>query len=486
MSKWTAWTSSNTMMVVAAVAFAIAAVGAGLYINNRNAQKPGLALVVPATSKPVVEVTTGKPDNEASPSDKSEISPSIDEVRFEADGLTILAGRASPGSKVSIFIDGVENISVTVDNEGNFAAIMSIQPKTNAQVLTIVQTLGDEVVVSLDEIILAPISSPVALVESVAEQDANEEDIAISSDVVDNTTEVKEPEDYTTTSSNVVDSLAVINELSEDKTTFTEQPTTTVTNDKPALSTKSPESVSSLSMQVEVEPEIVKILPDDKDADKPPVAEAASGAGAVLSEDVARNEVQMLNTGTLRISEPVIDTSVEQQSVVVLKSTKNGVEMMGPSLGGLEDIAIDTIGYSNNGDVQLTGRAQSDSDVVRVYINNQPIIEMAVDSKGRWRGNLPSIDTGVYTLRVDEIDGSGGLVSSVETPFKREDPEVLAEVKTSSGSGTHTVQTGHTLWAIARERYGEGILYVQIHEANKHLIGHPDLIYPGQVFAVPD
>ena len=74
----------------------------------------------------------------------------------------------------------------------------------------------------------------------------------------------------------------------------------------------------------------------------------------------------MLNTGTLRISEPVIDTSVEQQSVVVLKSTKNGVEMMGPSLGGLEDIAIDTIGYSNNGDVQLTGRAQSDSDVVRV------------------------------------------------------------------------------------------------------------------------
>jgi len=230
----------------------------------------------------------------------------------------------------------------------------------------------------------------------------------------------------------------------------------------------------------------VKILPDDKDADKPPVAEAASGAGAVLSEDVARNEVQMLNTGALPISEPVIDTPVEQQSVVVLKSTKNGVEMMGPSLGGLEDIAIDTIGYSNNGDVQLTGRAQSDSDVVRVYINNQPIIEMAVDSKGRWRGNLPSIDTGVYTLRVDEINGSGGLVSSVETPFKREDPEVLAEVKTSSGSGTHTVQTGHTLWAIARERYGEGILYVQIHEANKHLIGHPDLIYPGQVFAVPD
>ena len=45
-----------------------------------------------------------------------------------------------------------------------------------------------------------------------------------------------------------------------------------------------------------------------------------------------------------------------------------------------------------------------------------------------------------------------------------------------------TVQPGNTLWAIARERYGRGILYVAVYEANRDLIRDPDLIYPGQVF----
>ncbi|WP_298494280.1 LysM peptidoglycan-binding domain-containing protein [uncultured Maritimibacter sp.] len=48
-----------------------------------------------------------------------------------------------------------------------------------------------------------------------------------------------------------------------------------------------------------------------------------------------------------------------------------------------------------------------------------------------------------------------------------------------------TVQPGSTLWAIATERYGEGIRYVQVFEANRDKIRDPDLIYPGQVFELP-
>jgi len=50
---------------------------------------------------------------------------------------------------------------------------------------------------------------------------------------------------------------------------------------------------------------------------------------------------------------------------------------------------------------------------------------------------------------------------------------------------TITVQPGLTLWQIAREEFGSGILYVQVYEANKNKIRDPDLIYPGQVFTVP-
>ena len=48
-----------------------------------------------------------------------------------------------------------------------------------------------------------------------------------------------------------------------------------------------------------------------------------------------------------------------------------------------------------------------------------------------------------------------------------------------------TVQPGFTLWAIAQGQYGEGVLYVQVYEANRDRIRDPDLIYPGQVFALP-
>ncbi len=49
-----------------------------------------------------------------------------------------------------------------------------------------------------------------------------------------------------------------------------------------------------------------------------------------------------------------------------------------------------------------------------------------------------------------------------------------------------TVQTGDTLWAISRDRYGDGLLYVRVFEANRESIKNPDLIYPGQVFTIPE
>jgi nucleoid-associated protein YgaU len=51
---------------------------------------------------------------------------------------------------------------------------------------------------------------------------------------------------------------------------------------------------------------------------------------------------------------------------------------------------------------------------------------------------------------------------------------------------TITVQPGFTLWGIAQERLGDGVLYVQVFEANREKIRDPNLIYPGQVFSIPE
>ena len=48
---------------------------------------------------------------------------------------------------------------------------------------------------------------------------------------------------------------------------------------------------------------------------------------------------------------------------------------------------------------------------------------------------------------------------------------------------THTVQSGDTLWAIAKKYYGNGAQYTKIASANG--IGNPNLIHPGQIFIIP-
>ena len=73
-------------------------------------------------------------------------------------------------------------------------------------------------------------------------------------------------------------------------------------------------------------------------------------------------------------------------------------------------------------------------------------------------------------------------VAEVATPATEPQPEPVVEGPRVT---VVTVQPGFTLWQIASEAYGDGVMYVQVWDANKDRIRDPDLIYPGQVFLVP-
>ncbi len=186
-------------------------------------------------------------------------------------------------------------------------------------------------------------------------------------------------------------------------------------------------------------------------------------------------------------AQPEADAAPEE--VAVLRTTQDGVELLNvPAPEVMSNVALDTISYSDAGDVQLAGRAQSDATAVRVYLDNNAIVSLTVDARGRWRGDLPDVDEGIYTLRVDEVSQDGAVTSRVETPFKRESPAVLANAAEGQNGLIRkiTVQKGATLWAIAEQRYGDGLLYVNVFKANESDIRNPDLIYPGQVFDLPE
>ena len=61
-----------------------------------------------------------------------------------------------------------------------------------------------------------------------------------------------------------------------------------------------------------------------------------------------------------------------------------------------------------------------------------------------------------------------------------------AQTHATTEAWTHTVVKGDTLWGIAKRYYGNGARWHEIHEANKGKITNPNLIYPGQVFVIPD
>jgi len=195
------------------------------------------------------------------------------------------------------------------------------------------------------------------------------------------------------------------------------------------------------------------------------------------------------------VAEAAPETAVSTPAILAV--TEEGVEVVqAPAAADvspevMSTVALDTITYDEAGEVQLQGRALGQG-FVQVYVDNAPVSRLPVDDAGGWRGDLPDVDKGVYTLRIDEIDEEGDVVSRIETPFLREDPATVAEALAeevedpSFTVATRTVQPGATLWAIAEERYGSGVLYVTVFEANQDRIRNPDLIYPGQVFLLPE
>jgi nucleoid-associated protein YgaU len=248
-----------------------------------------------------------------------------------------------------------------------------------------------------------------------------------------------------------------------------------------------------------VAPVVVEVIAADTPAsqDVPLVVEKATPlvapvvVEAIAADTPASQDVSLVvEKATPAVAPVVVENIVEEtpaapEAPVVLLASKEGVRVLQAPKPDAMTALLGSISYDDAGDVALTGAASG--EFVRVYLNNRAVATSQIEANGDWQAGLPAVDTGIYTLRVDELDKQGQVVARVETPFKREEPEVLAAAtETEKLVQAITVQPGSTLWAIAQERYGSGTLYTRVFKANADTIKNPDLIYPGQVFRVPD
>ena len=149
-----------------------------------------------------------------------------------------------------------------------------------------------------------------------------------------------------------------------------------------------------------------------------------------------------------------------------------------PTLPG--KLALNSVDYSDHGDIRFTGSAKP-SAPIRLYVDNKPVGETSADGAGQWTMTPPAdLEPGLHRLRVDQLGAGGRVQSRVELPFQR-----AAAQSSASGSEQTIVQPGQNLWRIARRSYGAGTRYTVIYLANRDQIRDPNLIYPGQMFAMP-
>lgn len=169
--------------------------------------------------------------------------------------------------------------------------------------------------------------------------------------------------------------------------------------------------------------------------------------------------------------------------------------------GPAAELTIDTLAFTEAGAIALSGRGAAPGALIRAYVDTAEagLVQAAPD--GAFRLELPPASAGPHSLRLDALDAEGQVLARAEVGFEapaspdtaapQPASEAAPPVPVADGGALPrarivTIEQGNTLWAIAGQTYGDPYLYVRIYRANRDQIRDPDLIYPGQVFTLPE
>jgi nucleoid-associated protein YgaU len=193
------------------------------------------------------------------------------------------------------------------------------------------------------------------------------------------------------------------------------------------------------------------------------------------------------NVVVLSVPEPKPGTASQSMAVLLPRQGQGATKPLqlppgppatAPASGSAPQ--IDAVQYDGAGHLSVSGRA-APGERVLLYIDNKPVGEAHADASGDWSiKSSETVAAGNYSLRVDAIGADGKVAARAQLRFRRgEVPKDLAD------NQFLVIQHGDTLWHIARRTYGDGLLFTDIYRANRSEIVDPNLIYPGQIVALP-
>ncbi|MCC4245997.1 LysM peptidoglycan-binding domain-containing protein [Stappia indica] len=493
---------SQKLIIQVLVLLGLAGAGAAGYYLSQKDEGPGQQTAgAPAAGDVATQTTateqptkTEKPKAGETPAQTTDIGgktveerlaavPSFDLMRVEPDGSAVVAGRSEAGAIIALLANG-EVIGRGIANAaGEFAIVLDQPLKPGAHAVTLETRDADGKVLN---------ESQQSMAVSVPEDSSKGEVLVMLNEPGAPSQVLQKPQ-----------------QVADAGTASSDQPAPQQTADAPAAAdTAGSQTVAAATPQPASEqpaPAAEAQTQTQAQAQAEPQA-APQTAGDTAAEQQVAAAPQASDTATAPATG---DQPAATGGNASSDTAQASDAATAPATNTTADPATPTVTVeaveTENEKVFVAGSGQPNRDV-RVYLDNQLVGEAKTDAKGRWLLETEGeVKPGEVAVRADQVGttGEGDVTARAEVTFEKAADEaiILRPVALSgeagSGSGASgdagtrqipsvIIRTGDNLWTISQRRYGDGVRYTTIYQANKDQIRNPDLIYPGQVFMIPE
>ena len=473
------------------------------------------------TPEPAAEASAKAPDAASVPASDPGTGR-FDIVRVDPDGQTVVAGQVAPGAKVSILLDGVEIAQATADDAGKFVAMFGLSTGGAGRLMTMTATLADGAVVTVGAgvAIAQTVQAPAAGSETAASEGAAESAGTESGGTEGGGTESAGTETGGTETGGTT-ALAVTDQGAQVLQSSSEAVTGNVTID--TIAYPSPDAVQFGGKGA---PGNLVQLYLDNAALGAPVRIGAEG-GWNLTQAGIEPGVHTLRVDELDATGKVVsryETPFKRETVEALAAAQasgdasagteaegtaapsaeagstaetGATESAGAQMAGTETAGTETAGTEKAGSEKAGADPAAATTAGATDAANTGTAAASTETQSAEQG--ASTEAPAAQSAEPAAEAPATTADAVAPPAGDAAPETATAEATATeatapaadpapGAGgfvSVTVQPGFTLWGIANRELGDGTLYVQVWDANKDKIRDPDLIYPGQVFAIP-
>ena len=413
--------------------------------------------------------------------------PVLDVVRIDPQGGTVIAGQAAANTLVRLMLDGEEVASDTADAGGNFVLFATLPPSDEARALSLEGVSEDgSPLAGLQTVMVSAIEAA----PEAASDDAAVE-VATTDTTADTSTETA-PAQPTIVIADA-DGAQVVQRGEEAGPEVSQVSLDVISYGAEGEVLLSGRSVPNEQVQIYIDNEAIELVEVTSagawEASLTGIApgnftlrlDGLDAQGAVTSRletPFQRAEPELVAAVAAQAAAAEESAAAEQSATMtdMADTTEEAMPDAAPSADTQADTAAEAVADASAETADANAMAEAvETGVEDVAEEAAEVVTAVTEDTATDTAAGETTETATETAVTDTTDTAATDAA-----------EGTEGATTEPRARVVTVQAGFTLWAIAREELGDPIRYVQVFEANRDLIVDPDLIYPGQVFLIPD